>query len=121
MRPKDMSDATRLAPCHERSVELLKRNLSPEGILAATPSPHARKRGYTAIFGRDAAVCAIGMALSGDKDLRRAAAVGLRTLARHQAPNGQIPKYVDVEQQEPDFWYLGCIDSTLWWLIALAV
>ncbi len=116
-----MSDDTLLAACHERSVELLKRNLSPAGILAATPSPHARKRGYTAIFGRDAAVCAIGMALSGDRDLRRAAAVGLRTLARHQAPNGQIPKYVDVQQQEPDFWYLGCIDSTLWWLIALAV
>jgi hypothetical protein len=121
MRPKDMSEDTLLAACHERSVELLKRNLSPEGILAATPSPHARKRGYTAIFGRDAAVCAIGMALSGDRELRRAASVGLRTLARHQAPNGQIPKYVDVEQQEPDFWYLGCIDSTLWWLISLAV
>jgi hypothetical protein len=116
-----MSDDTLLAACHERSVELLKRNLSPEGILAATPSPHARKRGYTAIFGRDAAVCAIGMALSGDRELQRAASVGLRTLARHQASNGQIPKYVDVDQQEPDFWYLGCIDSTLWWLIALAV
>lgn len=116
-----MSEDTLLAVCHEKSVELLKRNLSPEGILAATPGPHARKRGYTAIFGRDAAVCAIGMALSGDRQLQRAAAAGLRTLARHQAPNGQIPKYVDVEQREPDFWYLGCIDSTLWWLIALAV
>jgi glycosyl hydrolase family 100 (putative invertase) len=25
-----------------------------------------------------------------------------------------------VERREADFWYLGCIDSTLWWLIALA-
>ena len=24
------------------------------------------------------------------------------------------------EKAEADFWYLGCIDSTLWWLIALA-
>ena len=53
--------------------------------------------------------------------LERAAATGLHTLAKHQAPNGQIAKFVDLHKQEPDFWYLGCIDSTLWWLIALAM
>src|ERR1700675_3608042 len=106
--------------CHSKSIELLKRNLAPAGILAASPSSRASKRGYTAIFGRDAAVCAIGMAVSGDKVLERAAAAGLHTLAEHQAPNGQIAKFVDLHSQEADFWYLGCIDSTLWWLIALA-
>jgi glycogen debranching enzyme len=110
-----------LEACHVQSIELLKRNLAPGGILAASPSPRASKRGYTAIFGRDAAVCAIGMALSGDKTLAHAAAVGLHTLAEHQAPNGQIAKFVDLQRQEADFWYLGCIDSTLWWLIALAL
>jgi glycogen debranching enzyme len=107
--------------CRTRSIELLQRNLSPGGILAASPSPRAGKRGYTAIFGRDAAVCAIGMAVSGDKSLENAAALGLHTLAEHQAPNGQIAKFVDLQRQEADFWYLGCIDSTLWWLIALAL
>jgi glycogen debranching enzyme len=106
--------------CHAQSIELLKRNLAPGGILAASPTLRASKRGYTAIFGRDAAVCAIGMALSGDQSLERAAAAGLHTLAEHQAPNGQIAKFVDLQRQEADFWYLGCIDSTLWWLIALA-
>jgi glycogen debranching enzyme len=101
-------------------VELLRRNLSPGGILAATPGRRADLRGYTAIFGRDAAVCALGMALSGDAVLEQEAATGLHTLAAHQASNGQIPKFVDVERSEADFWYLGCIDSTLWWLIALA-
>ena len=110
-----------LEVCRSRCIELLKRNMSPAGILAATPSARADKRGYAAIFGRDAAVCAIGMALSGDKMLERAAAVGLHTLAQHQAPNGQIAKFVDLQKQEADFWYLGCIDSTLWWLIALAL
>jgi glycogen debranching enzyme len=107
--------------CHARSIALLKENLSPGGVLAASPGERAKKRGYAAIFGRDAAVCAIGMALSGDRALERAAAVGLDTLARHQAQNGQIPKFVDLQSEEADFWYLGCIDSTLWWLIALAV
>jgi glycogen debranching enzyme len=137
-----------LQTCHRRSIELLKRNLTAGGILAATPGDRAQLRGYTAIFGRDAAVCAIGMAVSGDKLLEREAVTGLHTLADHQAPNGQIAKFVDLHRQgtshstsgrshkgrpgptrsgrmhaqaEADFWYLGCIDSTLWWLVALAI
>jgi hypothetical protein len=122
MRPvsRRPDDRLLLDTCHARSVELLRRNLSPGGILAATPSKRADLRGYTAIFGRDAAVCALGMAVSGDKLLESEAVTGLHTLAEHQASNGQIPKFVDLQRSEADFWYLGCIDSTLWWLIALA-
>jgi glycogen debranching enzyme len=120
-RSKLPDDRSLLDDCSLRSIELLKRNLTPDGILAASPGARAGKRGYTAIFGRDAAVCAIGMALSGDAALEQAAAAGLHTLAQHQAPNGQIAKFVDLQRDEPDFWYLGCIDSTLWWLIALAL
>ena len=122
MRPvsRRPEDRLLLETCHARSVELLRRNLSPGGILAATAGRRADLRGYTAIFGRDAAVCALGMAVSGDRLLESEAATGLHTLAAHQAPNGQIPKFVDLQRSEADFWYLGCIDSTLWWLIALA-
>lgn len=104
-----------------RSVDLLRRNLSDYGILAAAQSARAEARGYRAIFARDAAVCAIGMALSGDRVLRKGAEKGLATLAAHQARNGQIAKFVDRRRAEVDFWYLGCIDATLWWLIALAI
>lgn len=122
MRPvsRRPDDCLLIETCHARSLELLRRNLSAGGILAASPGKRADQRGYTAIFGRDAAVCALGMALSGDELLESEAATGLHTLAEHQAPNGQIPKFVDLHRQEADFWYLGCIDSTLWWLIALA-
>jgi len=113
-------DAAAIETCRRHAVELLRANLTPHGVLAAGPGAHARARGYTAIFGRDAAVCALGMALSGDAGLERAAATGLLTLARHQAPNGQMPKFVDPASAEADFWYLGCIDATLWWLAALA-
>ena len=106
--------------CAARAVKLLLHNLAPAGMLAATPGPEASERGYLAVFGRDAAVCAIGMALSGDATLEREASTGLVTLARYQARNGQIPKFVDVNRAEADFWYLGCIDATLWWLIAVA-
>jgi glycogen debranching enzyme len=114
-------DEPLLAACEARAIALLRANLTPAGILAASPSARAERRGYTAIFGRDAAICALGMALSGDRVLEREAVRGLVTLARHQAPNGQLPKFVDVRRREADFWYLGCIDATLWWLIAVAL
>src|SRR3981081_2169523 len=94
-----LDDPTLLQTCHTRSIELLKRNLTDGGIWGATPGERAEKRGYTAIFGRDAAVCAIGMAVSGDKQLEQAAVTGLQTLADHQASNGQIAKFVDLQQQ----------------------
>ena len=112
-------DATLIEACRVRSIDLLQRNLTSAGILAASPGERARRRGYAAVFGRDAAICAIGMALSGDARLERAAAIGLETLGEHQAVNGQIPKFVEIGAREADFWYLGCIDSTLWWLLAL--
>jgi glycogen debranching enzyme len=113
-------DRALVARCRTESIRLLRRNLSPAGVLAATPSARADERGYSAIFGRDAAVCALGMAVSGDPGLERAAATGLATLLAHQAPNGQIAKFVDVKRAEADFWYLGCIDATAWWLVAVA-
>ena len=114
-------DSSLLAECRARAIELLERNQTPAGVLAAARTARAEQRGYTAIFGRDAAICALGMAVSGNRRLERAAACGLETLAAYQAPNGQIPKFVAPERREADFWYLGCIDSTLWWLIALAL
>jgi glycogen debranching enzyme len=110
-----------LADCRARAIELLERNQTPAGVLAAAPTARAEQRGYAAIFGRDAAICALGMAVSGNRRLERAAPRGLETLAAYQAPNGQIPKFVAPDRREADFWYLGCIDSTLWWLIALAL
>lgn len=116
--PSPTHDAL-VAECRERAVRLLRANLAPEGILAASPGDRAASRNYLSVFGRDAAVCALGMALTGDEALRDGAVAGLATLADHQAANGQIPKFVHCERAEPDFWYVGCIDSTLWWLVAL--
>lgn len=114
-----VDDAGWIETCRQQAIELLRLNLTPEGILASHPGARAAARGYTAIFGRDAAVSALGMALSGDPELEAAAVTGLLTLARYQAANGQMPKFVDVRRAEADFWYLGCIDSSLWWLIGV--
>ena len=115
------SPAALIEECRRRSIALLLNNLSEGGIRAAKLTRKSAARGYDAIFGRDAAVCALGMALSGEPRLEAEAATGLLTLAEHQASNGQIPKFVDTRREEADFWYVGCIDATLWWLIALAL
>ncbi|HRP29490.1 MAG TPA: glycoside hydrolase 100 family protein [Burkholderiaceae bacterium] len=107
-----------IARCRAASLALLGRNLVPQGILAASPTAAAEARRYTRIFGRDAAICALAMCGSGVDALERGAVASLDALAAQQAPNGQIAKYVDPDGRDADFWYLGCIDATLWWLLA---
>ncbi len=113
------ADEDLIGQCRRRSLALLRLNTTPHGILAATRTAQSERRHYAHIFGRDAAVCALGMAVSGDAALRECARNSLLTLAHYQAENGQLPKYVDAEQGTADFWYFGCIDATLWWLIAV--
>jgi glycogen debranching enzyme len=105
--------------CYERSIALLRKNSRSHGVIAAARTRKAVDRNYANIFGRDAAICSLGMVASGDRELIRHAKKSLLTLARYQAPNGQIPKYVKPEKHEADFWYSGCIDATLWWLYAV--
>jgi len=112
-----MADA--IDACTREALRLLESNLTPQGILAARRSAAAEKRSYTRIFARDAGVCVLAMAGSGAAALEAGAIASVDALAQAQAPNGQIPKYVDPAGKDADFWYLGCIDATLWWLIAV--
>ncbi|HEY5637372.1 MAG TPA: glycoside hydrolase 100 family protein [Burkholderiales bacterium] len=108
-----------VAKCEQEALALLRENLAPGGMRAAAPGALARSRSYHCVFGRDAAICALAMVASGDPVLVRGAHASLESLAARQASNGQLPKFVDLEADVADFWYVGCIDSTLWWLIAL--
>lgn len=123
-RPKPISlpglQEPLLLDCKAHCIALLTNNLSPGGILAASRSEAAEARSYTRIFGRDAAICTLAMAGSGVPALEQGAVDSIESLAQAQAPNGQIPKYVDPLGKDIDFWYLGCIDATLWWLIAVS-
>lgn len=114
-----IDEAALLDACTEASLQLMRRNLGAHGFLAATPTALAKSRNYDRVFGRDAALCAIAAAHTDDPVLHDGALRSLQTLASHQAPNGQIPKFVVPEERHADFWYLGCIDATLWWLIAV--
>ncbi|MEK7203001.1 MAG: glycoside hydrolase 100 family protein [Patescibacteria group bacterium] len=105
--------------CYKKSIDLLLNNSSNYGILASSKSKKAKQRNYLSIFGRDASICSLGMVASKNLKLIAIAEKSLKNLAAYQADNGQIPNYVKPKTKTVDFWYLGCIDATLWWLIAI--
>jgi len=105
--------------CYNDAVEILRKNSNPFGIFASGYSKRAKERNYLTVFGRDAGICSLGMVVSGDKELVRAAKNSLSTLVKNQAKNGQIPNFVNLDTGQVDFWYMECIDVNLWWLIAV--
>src|SRR5688572_18281307 len=117
-RPRTRADDVLVEQGRAAALRLLVANLTDDGILAATPTSKARARNYHSVFARDAGICALAMVRSGNPRLIAGARASLATLARHQAENGQIPKFVAPHGDGADFWYVGCIDATLWWLIA---
>jgi glycogen debranching enzyme len=117
--PHSADERDLLDRCTHESLQLLAATLTPRGILAARRGDAADARAYNRIFGRDAAICALAMWGSGVAVLEQGAIASLDSLADGQAPNGQIPKYVEADGAGADFWYIGCIDATLWWLIAV--
>lgn len=115
----NIKDQQFLNECCNKSIELLKNNSSKYGILASAPSGRAKRRHYLSIFARDAAICSLGMLASKDNKLIAIAGRSLKTLGKYQTEFGQIPNYVQPERDFKNYWVLGSIDSTLWWLIAL--
>lgn len=105
--------------CYQESIKLLIRNSSKYGILASSPQKNAVTRNYLSIFTRDASICSLGMVASKNQQLITIAKKSLQTLAKYQANNGEIPNYVKPEKSYVDFWRLGSIDATLWWLLAI--
>ena len=85
--------APRSTPARTASLALLRRNLSPHGILAASRTEAAQARRYTRIFGRDAAICVLAMCGSGVATLEQAAVASLDALAARagrQRPDPEV-------------------------------
>ena len=104
---------------YKKSVELLLENSTEYGLMAASPNKESEEEMYVNIFARDASICSLGMVASKNKDLLVIAKKSLETLSEHQTILGQIPSSISPDREEEYFYYLGSIDSTLWWLIAV--
>jgi len=105
--------------CYKKSLELLKKNSNRYGVMAAARTRKAIDKRYDYIFGRDACICSLGMVASRDKKLIMSAKRSLKSLAKHQTKLGEIPYSIAPNKGKSLFYYLGSIDSTLWWLITM--
>ena len=119
MAKRNKIDNKIIEECYKKSIILLLNNSNDYGLLASAPSDRAKQRNYLSIFARDASICAMGMVASKNLKLIAIAEKSLKNLAIYQTKNGQIPNYIKPEIKTADFWYIGCIDATLWWLIAI--
>lgn len=105
----------------EKAIQLLLTNRTEHGFLASTPTPKATKKWYDRIFGRDGAICAIAAFTTTNEELHTYAMNTLDTLSKFQTELGQIPNSISPNHpsNKVEFWYLGCIDATLWWALAI--
>lgn len=108
-----------IAECYNKSKELLLANANKYGVMAAARHRKAIDKRYDYIFGRDACICALGMVASQDKRLSKIAKQSILTLAKYQTKLGEIPYSCAPSHNKSLFYYLGSIDSSLWWLIAV--
>lgn len=99
----------------ERSLDLLRRGLHPDGFVASPSFEH-----YAAIWARDAAMACLGASRSGDDTLLEGVETTLRTLASKATPLGQIPDAYWPDQGYWDWGEGGTTDATAWLVIALA-
>lgn len=120
MDKRNKIDSEIIEECYKKSITLLLNNSNNYGVLASAPSVKAKQRNYLSIFGRDASICSLGLVASKNPGLIAIAEKSLKNLAAYQTNNGQIPNYIKPENKIADFWYVGCIDATLWWLIAVS-
>lgn len=101
-----------LDDCYDQSLELLREVSSPDGFLASSAFDH-----YRVVWGRDAAITALG-ALTTDEDrLIETSVRTLRTLSRSRSTAGQVAAVVRPEQGNWDFGEGGAVDVTAWYVM----
>ena len=103
-----------IALCQERSLDLLRRAITPSGFVASLDFA-----GYRFVWARDACITVLGACASGQPELLDASRRTLETLATHQSQLGQIPNAVWPERGYWDWGEAGCTDASCWFVVAL--
>ena len=108
-----------------KALEALRKNITPKGFTACSLDDNdvtGTDANYRAVWARDGAKTVIWSLDLDDGDIRACQAATFRTLLSHQAPSGQIPSNVLIDEEDPDYGGVGgitSIDGGLWVIIAL--
>ncbi|HLQ28091.1 MAG TPA: glycoside hydrolase 100 family protein [Ktedonobacteraceae bacterium] len=99
---------------YSRSLEMVRRCLSPAGFVASPTDVD----NYARIWARDGVITGLAALTSGDTDLIAGMERTLSTLRQHQGPHGEIPSNVTVDGSQVSFGRLvGRVDALLWYII----
>jgi hypothetical protein len=99
---------------YSRSLEMVRRCLSPAGFVASPTDVD----NYARIWARDGVITGLAALASGDTDLIAGMERTLSTLRQHQGPHGEIPSNVSVEGIQVSYGRLvGRVDALLWYVI----
>ncbi|MDQ8184737.1 glycoside hydrolase 100 family protein [Pelagicoccus sp. SDUM812002] len=117
----DHTETPNVEEAYRQSLALLYECSTPHGFVASS----VFRKNYHSVWGRDGCICATAAFLTDDDKLLKTAIETVKTLASNQAPNGQIPSYLQLDENNEviDIVYGGLgeittIDANLWFMIA---
>jgi glycogen debranching enzyme len=109
---------------YQKALDALQRNVTPAGFTAcslADNKVYGTDANYRAIWARDGAKTILWTLDLDDEAIRACHRATLRTILEHQAPTGQLPGYVGIDDHQPQYAGVGgitSIDSAMWIIIA---
>jgi len=96
----------------QKALQVIEQSISEQGILASCE----RKDNYARVWSRDSMMTGITGILIKNQTIVDGLRKSVKTLAKHQAENGQIPSNVDGEKVSYGT-LVGRTDATVWWII----
>jgi len=110
---------------YQKALEALRRNITEKGFSACSLVDnvvYGTDANYRAVWARDGAMTVIWTLDLDDDEIRACQRATLDTIFSHQSPAGQIPGYVTIDDDKPEYMGVGgitAIDAGLWMVIAL--
>lgn len=110
---------------YQKAKEALERNITPKGFSACSLDDNqvsGTDANYRSVWARDGAKTTIWTLDLEDEAIRNCQYETLRTVLSHQAPAGQLPAHVTLDNDEAEYGGVGgitSIDSALWTIIAV--
>ena len=108
-----MDEASLLRDGYHRAIDALRRNITSKGFTACSLNDnqvYGTDANYRAVWARDGAKVIIWTLDLEDDDVRQCQAATLRTLISHQAPSGQLPGNVTIDDVAVDDPLTGPVD-----------
>jgi glycogen debranching enzyme len=120
-----LADQSLLKEGYERAIKAIQRNITPMGFSPCSVDDNrvvGTDANYRGVWARDGAKCVVWTSDLQDEDIRKCQEQTLRTILDRQGPAGQLPAYVGLEDQVPEYGGVGgitAIDSALWMFVAV--